>query len=87
MSTPKSNGLFEVAGAKQPKEQGFFCARLMAYINQEPVPRYTPEYRKLWEDSFGKAKSGRCPYRDRCPIYERTIAKQRQKQPQLEFDF
>lgn len=86
MSTPKSNGLFEVAGSKT-KEHGFFCPRLMNFINQEDVKQYTPEYEALWKDRFEKAKSGNCHYRSLCPVYERTIAKQRLKNQQLSIGF
>lgn len=87
MKKPESNGLFEVAGSKQPKEQGFFCPRLMNYINMEDVPKCTPEYQSLWKDRFEKAKSGCCHYRDRCPVYERTMSKQKTKDRQMNIVF
>lgn len=35
MGTPVSNGLFEVAGGKQPKERGFNCMQLIMFLTDE----------------------------------------------------
>lgn len=35
MGTPVSNGLFEVAGGKQPKELGFNCMQLIMFLTDE----------------------------------------------------
>lgn len=29
----------------------------------------------VWHEKFTQAKNGRCPYRDRCSRYARTMAK------------
>lgn len=87
MKKPVSNGLFEVAGSKQPKEQGFFCPKLMSFINEENIPSGTPEYGNLWNERFAKAKEDNCHYKDRCPVYEKTMQKQKEKERQLTFNF
>ena len=81
----KSNGLFESITDKPVKESGFFCMQLVAYINAEAE---TFEMRsRIWDERFAQAKSGACHYRKQCPIHARTIAKQKKKSAQLNFDF
>lgn len=74
---PKSNGLVELAGENQ-KERGFFCMKLVSFMNEEAEPG-TNEYAHLWEKRFSEAKEGRCAYKERCPIYKKTIQKHKQK--------
>ena len=38
MGTPKGNGLVEIIGESQGKERGFFCMKLVSYLNEEAKP-------------------------------------------------
>lgn len=73
MGTPKGNGLVEIRGEKT-FERGFFCFKLVSFLNEE-AELGTELYRKLWEQRFWAAKNGQCAYKDRCPIYAKTIEK------------
>lgn len=66
-------GLVEFAGEKQT-DRGFFCMKLVLFLNEEAIPG-TELYGKLWEQRFDEAKNGQCAYKDRCPIYAKTIEK------------
>lgn len=68
---PQGNGLVELHDSKQ-KERGFFCMQLVMYLNTE-AELGTERYQELWEKRFTAARLGACEYRDRCPIYARTI--------------
>lgn len=81
MPTPISNGIVEITPRKQIKESGFFCMKLVEYIGTEAEPG-TEEYADMWKLRFSQAKKGECHYKDQCPIYTRTIAKQQQEQSQ-----
>lgn len=75
MSKPKSNGIVEIVNEKQDMDGSWNCMdfHLFSFDEQD----------KSWEASharFLQAKSGNCPYRDRCPRYARTIARM-SKQP------
>lgn len=67
----QSNGMVELHDGKNKKERGFFCMKLVGFLNKEAEPG-TEEYPSLWRDRFDMAKAGRCHYRSNCPIYERT---------------
>lgn len=67
------NGLVEIYGEKT-KERGFFCMKLLAFLNTEAEPG-TEAYEELWEQRFNEAKLGTCAYRDKCTIYARTAKK------------
>ena len=62
------NGLVEIYGEKT-QERGFFCMKLLAFLNTEAA------YAELWEQRFNEAKLGACAYRGKCPIYARTAKK------------
>jgi hypothetical protein len=68
---PKGNGLIPLHDEKQ-EERGFFCIKLVQFLNTE-AEMGTDEYKRLWDERFSAAKSGSCFYRNRCPIYERTV--------------
>lgn len=68
---PKGNGLISLHDDKT-QERGFFCMKLVEFLNSE-AETGTDEYRELWEERFTAAKVGNCSYKDRCPIYERTV--------------
>ena len=76
MSNPKGNGIVEIIDEKS-NEKGFFCIKLVQFINQEAEPG-TKEYATLWAQRFDEAKTGRCKYKNRCPIYKKTIEKSKQ---------
>ena len=71
MGKPKGNGLVEIRGEKT-FERGFFCMKLVSFLNEESKPG-TEQYAELWEQRFEEAKTGKCAYKDRCSIYEKTI--------------
>ncbi|MCM1093776.1 MAG: hypothetical protein NC421_07470 [Lachnospiraceae bacterium] len=73
MATPEGNGLVSINGKPQ-KERGFFCMQLVAYLDEE-AEMGTEFYEVLWHERFEAAKRGECPYRDKCPIYKRTVEK------------
>ena len=75
------NGLVEIYGEKT-KERGFFCMKLLAFLNTEAEPG-TEAYAELWEQRFNEAKLGACAYRGKCPIYARTAKKGIQRVEQL----
>ena len=72
MGTPKGNGLVEITGSKEPNETGFFCFKLVTFLNEEEEEPGSDQYGDLWEARFKAAKEGACVYRDRCPIYAKT---------------
>lgn len=87
---PQSTGIVELHDAKQ-KERGFFCMKLIDFLNTE-AEFGTEQYADLWEERFTAAKQGKCAYKDRCPVYARTIEKNPQQrnraiQYTLNFDF
>lgn len=62
---PKGNGIVSLHDDKT-KERGFFCMKLVSFILEENAD---------WEERFTAAKNGNCAYKNRCPIYERTVKK------------
>lgn len=81
----KSNGLFQSITDKPVRKRGIFCMQLVTYINAEAE---TFEMRsQIWDERLAQAKAGACHYREQCPIYARTIAKQKKKDDQLNFYF
>ncbi len=72
MAQPESNGLFEVNSNRKVVEMGFFCMMLVDFLNEEATMG-TEEYANLWEERFDQAKAGACAYREKCPIYSKTI--------------
>ena len=66
---PKGNGLIPLHDEKQ-EERGFFC--MVQCLNTE-AEMGTDECKRLWDERFSAAKNGCCFYKDRCPIYERTV--------------
>lgn len=63
-----------VQAGEKTKERGFFCMKLLAFLNTEAEPG-TEAYAELWEQRFNEAKLGACAYRGKCPIYARTAKK------------
>ena len=82
MGRPQSNGLIELVDSKS-KESGFFCMQLVGYLKEEE--RKTGE--DLWEKRFSQAKAGNCAYKDKCPIFAKTVAKHGKKPVQLSLNF
>ena len=78
---PKENGLVELIDEK-PKDTGFFCMRLVAFLNEE-VKSGTEEYGVLWEQRFTEAKQGDCAYKMKCGIYKRTMKEKKCVQLEL----
>lgn len=72
MAQPESNGLFEVNSNREVVERGFFCMMLIDFLNEE-VSMGTEEYANLWKERFDQAKAGGCAYREKCPIYSKTV--------------
>lgn len=70
---PQNNGLVELHDSTPRKEGGFFCMKLVDYLNEE-AEMGTAAYEVLWEDRFRQAKAGECAYREKCPIYARSTA-------------
>ena len=63
MGTPKGNGLVEITGENKSMDKGWFCMDLMGFL------------RGVDWDAFQQAKSGNCPFKDKCKRYERTVKK------------
>ena len=57
--------------------------QLVGYLKEEE--RKTGE--DLWEKRFSQAKAGNCAYKDKCPIFAKTVAKQQHTPVQLQLDF
>lgn len=72
MAQPENNGLFEVNSNRKVVERGFFCMMLVDFLNEEATMG-TEEYASLWDERFDQAKAGACAYRERCPIYSKTV--------------
>ena len=86
MKAPVGNGLVEIAGSNA-KERGFFCMMLASYINQEAKGQGYNAYQSIWEQRFAEAKLGNCAFKNRCPIYAKTIAKHGKRPIQLSLIF
>lgn len=48
--------------------------QLVTYLDEE-AEMGTEFYEVLWHERFEAAKRGECSYRDKCPIYKRTVEK------------
>lgn len=68
MSRPQSNGLVELHDAKTDNKV-FFCMDLVGFMFDDE----TTKVWEVWHEKFTQAKSGNCPYRDKCPRYARTM--------------
>lgn len=57
------------------KESGFFCMKLVSFLTQEKEANLldTEQFSELWATRFNEAKAGSCSYRDKCPVYEKTL--------------
>lgn len=78
MGVPESNGLFEVVGAKQPKERGFNCMQLILFLTEDNVKEWDE-----WHGAHLQASVGSCPYQSKCHIFARTMENQKKKDLQL----
>lgn len=78
MGHPESNGLFEVAGKKQPKERGFNCMQLIEFLTADGVNSWDE-----WHGAHEKAAAGSCPYESQCHIHARSIEKHGKRPVQL----
>ena len=78
MGKPQNNGLVELVDEKVDGK-GFFCMDLVGFMSDDET---TKDW-EAWHDKFTQAKSGNCPYRDRCQRYRRTMEKQMKKGVQL----
>lgn len=76
--TPESNGLVTIATAKQPKERGFNCMKLIGFLTEDSVYEW-----EQWHGAHIQAFAGQCPYREQCDIYARTIEVHGRKPLQL----
>lgn len=72
MRQPESNGLFEVAGGKKPKERGFNCMQLVKFLTNE-ISNGGDNSWEYWHGRHLEASEGKCAYREQCPIYAKTI--------------
>ena len=89
---PKSNGLIELVDEKS-QDRGFFCMKLVGFImaeRKEKEERTLAEQgfamvdvNDLWQLRFSEAKAGNCAYKLECPIYAKTMAKQKKQPVQL----
>lgn len=71
MQQPISNGLFEVAGSKQPSERGFSCMQLIKFLTEE-INAGGDNSWEYWHQRHVEANNGECHYQDQCPIYAKT---------------
>lgn len=78
MGHPESNGLFEVAGKKQPKERGFNCMQLIKFLTDDGVTKWDD-----WHGAHEQASVGSCPYTGTCHIHAKSIKKLKKKGVQL----
>ena len=65
------NGVVALHDDKE-ENRGFFCMKLVDYISAE-IPIGDNLYGSLWRIRFAQAKAQTCAYRDKCPIYAKTI--------------
>ena len=73
---PQSNGLVEITGEKRLKERGFNCMQLIKFLSDE-IANGGDNSWEYWHNRHIEASEGNCFYKDRCPIYKRTIEKQK----------
>ena len=67
MGVPKGNGLVEITGENKAMDKGWFCMDLMEFLRGVDWDTF--------HSTFQQAKSGNCPYKDKCKRYERTVKK------------
>ena len=81
MSRLQSNGLVELHDAKLDSKT-FMCFDLINFLhNDEETKGF--ENRDAWHEKFTQAKSGNCPYRDKCQRYARTMERHKGEPRQL----
>lgn len=78
MSRPNSNGLVELVDEKS-SDRGFFCMDLVGFMFRDE----TTKVGEVWHEKFTQAKSGNCPYRDKCQRYARTMERHKGEPRQL----
>lgn len=76
MARPNSNGIVALHDEKE-SNSAFFCMKLVSYLNEE-AEMGSEFYEALWQKRFEQAKAGECAYREKCPIYAKSI---KSKQP------
>lgn len=70
MARHNNNGIVALHDDKE-NDSGFFCMKLVEYLNEE-ASMGTEAYERLWHERFGEAKAGVCSYREKCPFYAKT---------------
>lgn len=67
MGIPKGNGLVEITGENKSMDKGWFCMDLMGFLRGTDW--------ETFHSAYQQAKSGNCPFKDKCKRYERTVKK------------
>lgn len=70
MNRPQNNGLVEFMDEKRVDDKAWNCMDFWLFSGDEED--------RSWEASHARfiaARSGKCPYKDKCPRYKRTIEK------------
>ena len=80
MGRPQSNGIVELHDAKLDSKT-FMCFDLLDFLHNDET---TKDW-EVWHEKFTQAKSGNCPYRDKCSRHARTMAKRNRQPIQLTF--
>lgn len=75
---PKSNGLVEIHSPNS-NDKGFCCYQLGQYMIEESHDMDYSEYHQFRQERIKQAKNGVCHYRDKCPNYETSIKKMKDK--------
>lgn len=78
MGRPQNNGLVEFVDEKIDGKS-FFCMDLVGFMFNDE----TTKVWETWHDKFTQAKSGNCPYRDKCTRYTRTMEQHKGEPRQL----
>ena len=60
------NGLVEITGEKT-MDKGWFCLDLMGFLRDVDW--------ETFHSAFQQAKSGNCPFKNKCKRYEQTLIK------------
>ena len=79
MSRPQNNGLVEFIDDKPAMDGSLNCMDLIGFMFDDE----TTKVWEVWHEKFTQAKTGNCPYRNRCPRYARTMAKRSREPIQL----
>lgn len=78
MGRPQNNGLVEFVDEKIDSKS-FFCMNLVGFMfNDETTKAW-----EVWHEKFTQAKTGSCPYRDKCQRYARTMERHKGEPRQL----